>query len=383
MSQMESKESYLHIIAFDIPLPANYGGAIDIYYKIRALHQLGVRIHLHCFQYGRPQSSELELYCDSVSYYPRRRGILPLLSSRPFIVASRSNRRLLKALLNDQHPILFEGLHTTALLCDKRLSDRWKIVRTHNIEHHYYQGLARSEINPVRRLYFRMEAKKLQRWEQVLRCANAVAAISMKDENHLKDLSSLIRTISAFHPDTEVDAVKGMGQYALYHGSLDVSENQKAALWLVQEVFSGLNIPLVIAGNKAPAHLRKAVEASEMVTLREGLSSSEIAELVAGAQVNVLPTFQATGVKLKLLAALHRGRHCLVNSPMVEQTGLEPLCYVENDVISFRTRLIELMDKPFDAEELEHRRKLLDEGIFSNRRNAEELLSLIYRGGRS
>ena len=48
---MENKR--LHIVAFDVPFPANYGGAIDVFYKLKALHQLGIRITLHCFEYGR------------------------------------------------------------------------------------------------------------------------------------------------------------------------------------------------------------------------------------------------------------------------------------------------------------------------------------------
>ena len=44
---------HLHIIAFDIPLPANYGGAIDIF-NLKALHEQGVYA-LHCFDYKVPQ----------------------------------------------------------------------------------------------------------------------------------------------------------------------------------------------------------------------------------------------------------------------------------------------------------------------------------------
>ena len=47
----------LHIVSFDIPWPPNYGGIIDVFYKIRALHGAGVQIHLHCFEYQRQQSS--------------------------------------------------------------------------------------------------------------------------------------------------------------------------------------------------------------------------------------------------------------------------------------------------------------------------------------
>ena len=40
----------LHVVAFDVPYPANYGGVIDIFYKVQALSEAGVKVHLHCYQ---------------------------------------------------------------------------------------------------------------------------------------------------------------------------------------------------------------------------------------------------------------------------------------------------------------------------------------------
>ena len=51
-------------------------------------------------------------------------------------------------------------------------------------------------------------------------------------------------------------------------------------------------------------------------------------------QINMLITYQSTGLKLKLLYALFNGRHCMVNKEMVEGTGLED-----------NTQIISLNDK--------------------------------------
>jgi hypothetical protein len=45
---MESDRE-LHIISFNVPYPPNYGGVMDVFFKIRALHEQGIKIHLHCF----------------------------------------------------------------------------------------------------------------------------------------------------------------------------------------------------------------------------------------------------------------------------------------------------------------------------------------------
>jgi hypothetical protein len=118
-----------------------------------------------------------------------------------------------------------------------------------------------------------------------------------------------------------VDVPGGLGDFCLYHGALGVPENDRAALFLVNEVFNGLPVPLVVAGRGASPELRSAVARSNNVKLRENIPTEEITELVRNAQVNVLPTFQATGIKLKLLLCLFNGRHVVCNSPMVKDTG--------------------------------------------------------------
>lgn len=65
-----------------------------------------------------------------------------------------------------------------------------------------------------------------------------------------------------------------------------------------------MSIKLVIAGSDASRELEREVARSPNVELRENIGTEEIHRLVREAQVNVLPTFQATGIKLKLLLCL-------------------------------------------------------------------------------
>jgi len=58
-------DKHLHIISFDVPYPTDYGGAIDVFYKIKALHKLGIKIHLQTYEYGRGQQDELLKYCET------------------------------------------------------------------------------------------------------------------------------------------------------------------------------------------------------------------------------------------------------------------------------------------------------------------------------
>ena len=125
----------IHIISFDVPYPPNYGGVIDVFYKLKALHKAGVKIHLHCFEYGRGVKKELEEFCVSVHYYPRKTGFLQHFSFVPFIIKSRASNELVQNLIKVPAPILMEGLHTCALLKNDQLSTIFKIFRESNIEH--------------------------------------------------------------------------------------------------------------------------------------------------------------------------------------------------------------------------------------------------------
>ena len=165
---MNNTNPTLHIISFDVPFPPNYGGVIDVFYKIKHLHKLGVNIILHCYQYGRPESDELYKYCAEVYYYPRQNNIKNLISKKPYIVTSRNSNSLVSNLLKDNHPILFEGLHTTYPLTLKLFNNRKTLIRTHNIEHLYYSGLKQSASKISDKIFFSLESKKLQKYENIL-----------------------------------------------------------------------------------------------------------------------------------------------------------------------------------------------------------------------
>jgi hypothetical protein len=370
------EQKHIHIISFDVPYPANYGGVIDVFYKIKALHAKGVKVHLHCFEYGRAEALMLESICEKVYYYKRQMSKKYLLNTLPFVVVTRSSEKLVQTLLRDNYPILFEGLHCCFHLTDERLKDRKKIVRTHNIEHDYYKSLAKVEKSMFKKIYFEMEAKKLERFEKVLHETFCVIAISNKDTEELSARYKNVQHITAFHPNEKVLIKEGKGDFCLYHGNLEVGENNEAALYLVNEIFSKIKTPLIIAGRKPSVELREAVAKYHHIQLKANINTAEIDELIKDAQINILPTFQATGIKLKLLAALFNGRHCIVNTPMVANTGLEPLTTICNT----KEIMLQTIEKKYNLavdSNTKEIRTLILETNFSNKSNVLKIIDLI------
>ena len=370
------KEEHLHIVSFDIPYPPDYGGVIDVFYKLKALHQLGVKIHLHCFEYNREEAAILNDLCATVQYYKRNTAKSQLFNRLPYIIVSRAADALIENLTGDDYPVLFEGLHCCYFLNDARLINKTRLVRTHNIEHDYYKSLARVEKDIFKRYYFYNEAEKLESFEPALQLANGVAAISINDTAYFNSRYNNAFYLPAFHANEVMSIKEGKSDYALYHGNLSIGENNEAALFLVNDVFNDTNFKLIIAGNKPSKELRLAVATNPDIQLHADVSIAEITNLIQNAHVNILPTFQPTGIKLKLLTALYNGRHCLVNDVMVANTGLESLCEMANDATAFKEQLKKLFAKAFTVTDIEKRKKVLCEN-FSNTTSAQKLMDLL------
>ena len=369
-----SSQNKLHLIAFNIPFPADNGGLIDVFCKIKALKQAGVDVILHCYEYGREHATELNAHCENVYYYKRETGKSLLFKNQPYIVAGRKSAELVKTLKADDYPILFEGLHCCGILDHPELKDRIKLMRAHNVEHDYYRGLASAEPNLFKRYYFSNEAGKLEQFESILKHADGILAISAADAAYFskKYPEAPVTHVSAFHLNDEVRIEPGGSDFALYHGSLEVAENNFAALKLVKEVFNTLPYKLVIAGKNPSKELREACDRSDNACLKYKVTTPEIQELVSRAHINILPTWQSTGIKLKLLLALFSGRHCIVNNPMVKGTGLESLCRIADTPDEMRKAVCELFSRKFTETDIQARCKILENG-FSNRSGAEKI----------
>jgi hypothetical protein len=367
----------INIISFDVPYPANYGGVIDVFFKIKNLHKSNIDIHLHCFEYGRGEQKELEKYCAKVYYYKRKTGISSQLSSTPYIVKSRESQELKANLLSNNFPILFEGLHTCFLLDDPDLKGRFKIFRESNIEHHYYSHLAEAESNPIKKQYYKTEAKKLERFEKIVEHANLGLVVSLTDLDYFqkKYPKCRIEFLPSFHPGENISIKPGIGDYILYHGNLSVAENSNAAEHLIKSVFKGNEIPLIVAGLNPTERLKQLIDSSKNVTLIENPSDIEMDELISNAQINLLYTEQATGLKLKLLNVLYNGRHCLVNPKMVEGTSLESICIVAKNDKELSKEVKKLFNHPVSANELTQRENTLKK--YSNEANLKKLLSFL------
>jgi len=373
-----SKE--INLVALDIPFPADYGGGIDQFHLIRTLHHLGIGIHLHCFKYKQTEQSALTQYCKSVYYYDRIEGHAGFSHKLPYIVSTRSNEQLYRRLLDNDYPIILEGIHTSGVILDPRFSKRSIYIRSHNVEQRYYRALASCTNSPFRKLYYIHEAYLLKKYEATL--AEKVAAIFTLSEtdthfyrtNYKK---ANIIEVPVFLPDWELNTQTGMGSYCLYHGDLSVEANEKAAIWLLKNVFNDLKLPFVIAGKNPSDKLNKLAHSQQHTCLVANPAEKELQDMIAKAHIHVLPSFIDTGIKIKLINALFNGKHVIVNEATVNGSGLEAACHIATTAAAFKNIISQLYHQPFAEEEITIRKKLLG-NRFNNRTNAQAILETIF-----
>ncbi|MEP6615788.1 MAG: glycosyltransferase [Ginsengibacter sp.] len=370
-------DKHLHIVCLDVPFPPDYGGVFDLYYKIVALHQQGVKIHLHCFEYGRGKQYDLNYYCTEVNYYKRRKNIMAFFSGIPHIAASRANNELLHNLLKDDHPVLLEGIHCTWFLYQNKLKEKKVLIRLHNVEYDYYFNLAKVETSLMRKLYFFTEGWLLKRYEKKVAEKALCVAVSKNDISVYNSEFGItsIEYLPVFLPYIKLNCVTGNGDFYLYHGNLSVIENEIAVEWLLENVHDPA-IPFIIAGKNPSKKLVDLGKTYTGVSIIENPTTETLNELIRSAQVHLLPSFNSSGIKIKLINALFNGRHCLVNQEAGIETELELLCHVSKKK-DYKKKAAELFTRPFTEQDIELRSNvLLDK--FNNQKNALQLMQWIY-----
>lgn len=371
-------KSGIHIVSFDVPFPTNYGGVIDVYHRCKSLKEIGVYVILHCFEYGRGEQDELLKVANEVYYYPRKKTLSAILSKKPFIVASRNAPELLDNLVKDNYPILFEGIHTCFFLNHTSLKNRWKGVRAHNIEHYYYEELARIEPNFFRKQFFKSEAKKLKKFEAIFSFADEILTVTPKDTIYFKNKYKKGVYIPVFNPLDWGEGEKGTGNYALFHGNLSVIENEYAFRFLANDVWEKeFKLHLIVAG-KDPSQkfLNYLNLLSFNVECIANPSNEKLNKLIREAKINLLPTFQNTGIKHKLLNCLSNGGFSIANTPMVEGTGLKKMCFIANTAGEWKKLIHQLTDKHSDQFFFIARQEELQQ-IFDCTANAHKIMALI------
>lgn len=324
----------INLVSFDLPYPADYGGVIDVYFKIKALKEIGVGVILHCYSYGREPHEHLNEVCEKVVYYEREKSPRDFFSSIPFIVKTRINKELVLNLNANQFPIVVEGIHCTGLIQSAEINKKRLVLRMHNNEKTYYRSLSKAEFNLFRGVFYSSEAMKLGAWQ-----SKAYAAIPKIVGINSEELSAINHPAKLFLPCFHGYAVDNSYQskdYILIHGNFAVAENKAALVFFKEIIAATPEVRYKVAGKFTDEALVDTLEAISNVELIRRPDDAEMKRLIFEAKMHMMYTQQATGVKLKLIRALYSGRPVLCNNIMLAGTNLAEAAIVCNDAAQYK-----------------------------------------------
>ncbi len=143
--------------------------------------------------------------------------------------------------------------------------------------------------------------------------------------------------------------------------------------WLLNNIFKHQDLPFIIAGKNPSASLIKEVANIKNVQLFKNPTEEKMKELITNAHIHLLPSFNTTGIKMKLLIALFKGRFIVTNSAALEGTHLESLCYKAETPLAFIQTIKDLFQVPFTENEINKRKAVLND-FYDNEKNAFKLM---------
>jgi polysaccharide biosynthesis protein PslH len=240
-----------------------------------------------------------------------------MTSDVPFIVGrfvSNEFRNALRATLRRLKPD-FVQIESSFLLPYVDLvrdeSDARVVLRSQNVEFRIWEGLARVERNPLRRLALRRIGSSLRKYEvRHLDTTDAIVPISEDDADDFRRLGCTRPmgvvpcgvTVSEFTSNAPIPNSVG------FIGSLDFRPNQEAVEWIAGELWPRVleRVPearLSIAGSSAPEWLRR-----RMTNIDFRGTVDDATAFMDSMSVMIAPLFAGGGMRIKVLEAMALGK---------------------------------------------------------------------------
>lgn len=185
------------------------------------------------------------------------------------------------------------------------------VLRSLNVEFRIWEGLARIERNPLRRLALRRIASSLRKYEvRHLDTTDAIVPISHDDADDFRRLGCTRPMhvvpcgVTVSESSDGIPTPNSVG----FIGSLDFRPNQEAVAWIAGELWPRIleRVPearLSIAGSSAPAWLQR-----RMTNIDFRGRVDDATAFMNSMSVMIAPLFAGGGMRIKVLEAMALGK---------------------------------------------------------------------------
>lgn len=326
----------------EMPFPANTGGRIVAYKRLQYFAKLN-DIYFYCivdndsdFEY----KEELEKYCKEVHLYNRHTFVNKLRTllniwRGPLACVSRANDQMKQDMLqcykdNSIDWVVVEFPQMLGALSDCMFNQNKIILEQHNIEWVTMSNIGKSIKNPLKRLIFEVESKRLKKWEEAY-YKKPIALQTFVSSEDKAFFETLYPNAVTYHSPigSEVDVLDDSMIEAgsiMYFGKMSYPPNAEAAKWFAENVFPGIQkeVPetrFFIVGKDPLPYLNELSQNNPNVIVTGTVDS--VREYYEKASVVVVPLSHGGGVKVKVLEALGYGKLVVSTSKGIEGTDFE------------------------------------------------------------
>lgn len=259
-----------------------------------------------------------------------------LFTSDPFTVNWIKSGRLRDKIAELTRETKFDVIHydTISLAAYADLAgDTAKVLNHHNIESHLFQRRALIEKHPLKRLYYNIEGKKLQRYEAgICPTFDVNFTVSELDADRLVKIAPGTRTrviangvdVDYFSPLTSVAEEP---ESVIMVSGMNWFPNRDAAIYMCDKIWPLLsrkfpNITWTVVGSSPPEKLLQLAASDSHITVTGFVD--DVRDYIAKAQVYLCPMRDGGGTRLKILDALAMGKPIVGTTMAYEGISVTP-----------------------------------------------------------
>ncbi len=231
---------------------------------------------------------------------------------------------LIRELRNTNYDIIqFEGLFVSLYLPAVRKHSKAKLIyRGHNIENQIWERLSLQKLDPFKRSYLRMHARRIKNYEQQqLNKFDAIVVFTGQDKNTLEEygISVLIEVlpIGLRLEKYVVDISKTEFPSLFFLGSLDWLPNREGMEWFldtfVNDITNGdLPVKLYVAGNDIPERFDD-YEALGKIFIQGEVDNA--LEFVNSKSIMIVPLVSGGGMRVKIVEGMAMQK-CIISTSL-------------------------------------------------------------------
>lgn len=322
------------ILANKVPFPSTDGGAIATLNMAKGLVTAGASIKMIAISTPKHPTQLVSIPIDlrntidfsivnvdtSLSFWDA--AINLLFTKKPYNAqrfVDKGVEDMISLALNSQSfdLVQLEGLYMAPYIpLLRKKTDAPISLRAHNVEWEIWDRTASFEKNLLKRLYFKLLAKRVKRMEiECLQGIDLLVPISLRDESMLKEMGfegPALTSPTGFDLSMLSPCSNAQEGSNIFHlGGLDWIPNQEGLLWFLNECWGKLlllkpDVHFHIAGRNAPKSFIDSISQYPNVTFWGEVPDSR--EFICSKGVMIVPLLSGSGMRIKIVEGMALGK---------------------------------------------------------------------------